>query len=239
MTMFEQLYETHIMTESHERAERRRQRRRRAKLRARKERQRRQQRKEKKAPREVVTPVPLTGFAAILMAPKVTNAVLRAFMTRGWRRRQDLEDLLGEVRLAAVKAFNRRGVRPPETVDQMCCFCVKIARNHAASIRRRERVARENGYVGLCELPDEELPLEDRWEGRDPIDAHRQLEVAADLFRQGRMPEHGVEILYNEGVGAKWKDIGADVGISDRAVEGRLKTMRMAFGEEIVKRGMG
>ena len=239
MTMFEQLYETNVMTESHERAERRRQRRRRAKLRERKERQRREQRKEKRAPRKVVAPVPLTGFAAILMAPKVTHAVIKAFRTRGWERRQDLEDLLGEVRLSAVKAFNQRGVRPPDTIDQMCCFCVKIARNHAASIRRKERVARENGYVGLCELPDEELPLEDRWEGRDPIDAHRQLEVAADLFRQGRMPEHGVEILYNEGVGAKWKESAADVGITDRAVQGRLKTMRKAFKAEIEKRGMG
>ena len=239
MTMFEQLYETNVMTESHERAERRRQRRRRAKLRERKERQRREQRKEKRAPRKVVAPVPLTGFAAILMAPKVTHAVIKAFRTRGWERRQDLEDLLGEVRLSAVKAFHLRGVRPPESIDRMCCFCVKIARNHAASIRRKERVARENGYVGLCELPDEELPLEDRWEGRDPIDAHRQLEVAADLFRQGRMPEHGVEILYNEGVGAKWKESAADVGITDRAVQGRLKTMRKAFKAEIEKRGMG
>ena len=230
MNMFEQIYETEVMTESHEREERRRQRRLRNKKR---------ERKEKKNPREVVSPVPLTGFAAILMAPKVTNAVLRAFMTRGWRRRQDLEDLLGEVRLSAVKAFHLRGVRPPESIDEMCCFCVKIARNQAASVRRKEGTARKNGHVGLCELPDEELPLEDRWEGRDPIDAQRQLEIAADLFRQGRMPEHGVEILYNEAAGAKWKDIGADVGISDRAVQGRLKTMRKAFAREIDRRGMG
>ena len=234
MNMFEQIYETEVMTESHEREERRRLRRRRDRKRERKEREK----KKRKAPCGVATPVPLTGFAAILMAPKVTNAVLRAFMTRGWRRRQDLEDLLGEVRLGAVKAFHR-GVRPPDSIDQMCCFCVKIARNQAASVRRKEGTARKNGHVGLCEEPDEELPLEDRWEGRDPVDAQRQLEVAAELFRQGRMPEHGVEILYNEAAGAKWKDIGADVGISDRAVQGRLKTMRKAFAREIDRRGMG
>ena len=229
MNMFEKIYETEVMTESHEREERRRQRRLRNKKR---------ERKEKKNPREVVSPVPLTGFAAILMAPKVTNAVLRAFMTRGWRRRQDLEDLLGEVRLGAVKAFHR-GVRPPDSIDEMCCFCVKIARNNAASVRRKEAVARKNGHVGLCEEPDEELPLEDRWEGRDPVDAQRQLEVAAELFRQGRMPEHGVEILYDTAVETRFTVMGADLGISGRAVRGRMNTMRKAFKEEIEKRGMG
>jgi hypothetical protein len=33
--------------------------------------------------------------------------------------------------------------------------------------------------------------------------------------------------------------IGADVGISDRAVEGRLKTMRKLFRKAIADRGMG
>jgi DNA-binding NarL/FixJ family response regulator len=57
----------------------------------------------------------------------------------------------------------------------------------------------------------------------------RALEVAAELFREGKMPEHGVDILEGVACRCSHEEIGADLGISDRTVEGRLKTMRRVF----------
>jgi len=187
-----------------------------------------------------LAPVVLPGdppYTALLTDAAVDNAVCGALWVHGWNA-CDLADGLQEVRGRAIRAF-RMGLKPPPTVQQMKALCARIARNYAVDCLRRQSSERTKGHAGLCDEPDEYTELHLSHEQRDPVDAERQLEVAADLFRQGRMPEHGVEILYNEGTNSAWKDIGADVGISDRAVEGRLKTMRKLFRKAIADRGMG
>ena len=53
------------------------------------------------------------------------------------------------------------------------------------------------------------------------------------------MPEHGVDILEGVASGCDHTEIGEDLGITHRAVEGRLKTMRKLFQRRIAERGMG
>jgi DNA-directed RNA polymerase specialized sigma24 family protein len=66
----------------------------------------------------------------------------------------------------------------------------------------------------------------------------RQLEVLADLFRENRTPEPGVEIL--EGVVSKcsYEEIGQDLGITADAVERRTRTMRKAFRMRMARLGL-
>jgi DNA-directed RNA polymerase specialized sigma24 family protein len=173
----------------------------------------------------------------MLVDPAVDGAVRGTLVRMGWSE-QDLGDGLQEVRLRAVRAF-ARGLKPPETVAGMRALCVRIASNYTISLGRKEAVAEKHGDAGLCEDPDEHVPLVAVYEQRDPVDAARQLELAADLFRQGRMPEHGVDILEGVAAGCTYGEIGEDVGLTERAVEGRLRTMRRVFLAKIRERGMG
>jgi hypothetical protein len=52
------------------------------------------------------------------------------------------------------------------------------------------------------------------------------------------MPEHGVEIL--EGIASRcsMKEIGDELGITDRAVEGRLGTMRDLYRHRMARLGL-
>jgi hypothetical protein len=43
--------------------------------------------------------------------------------------------------------------------------------------------------------PEEQVPLRSSGARRDPVDAGRQLEVLAQLFREKAMPPDGVDIL--------------------------------------------
>jgi DNA-directed RNA polymerase specialized sigma24 family protein len=177
-----------------------------------------------------------TGYATILVDKKVDHAVLGMLIVNGWPDGEK-EDGLAEVRMRAVRAFHR-GVEPPATVDEMKAFCAKIARDLAIDWARRKKLERK-WCVGPCEDPDEFVPLQPSGEQRDPVDAARQLEVAAELFREGRMPEGGVDIL--EGVASKctYAEVAEDLGVSSPAVQGRLKTMRRVFKKKILDRDMG
>ena len=130
-------------------------------------------------------------------------------------------------------------IRPPISKG-MKALCATIAHRYAVDRLRHQEVADEvQGQLGDEEEPDDhELPRPSG-EARDPVDAARQLEEAAQLFREGRMPEHGADILEGVASGCDHGEIGEDLGITPRAVEGRLRTMRRVFARRIAERGMG
>jgi DNA-directed RNA polymerase specialized sigma24 family protein len=118
----------------------------------------------------------------------------------------------------------------------MMALCAKIARDQAVDeLRRADK--RKRDAAGKCD-PDAYRPLEYGMERRDPVDAGRQLEVLAQLFREGRMPDHGVDIL--EGVASRCThdEIAEDLGITGRAVENRLGTMRRVYRARLARLGM-
>jgi DNA-directed RNA polymerase specialized sigma24 family protein len=175
------------------------------------------------------------SYGEILADKAVDRAVRRVLVGNGWLE-QDVPDGIGEVRLRAVLAFHR-GVKPPETAKHMKAFCAKIARDYAVDCLRKKET-RDRYSPGLCEDPDEHGPVPPSGEQRDPVDAARQLEVAAELFREGRMPKGGVDILEGVASGCSYKEVGADQGITSNAVQGRLKTMRKLFRRRIGERGI-
>jgi len=176
------------------------------------------------------------GYAKLLTARSVNRAIGGVLRRNGWPK-EELEDGLGDVRVKVVAAI-ARGAPPPATVRKMRAFCAKIARDLAID-RLRKKATEQEWCDGLCEDPDEYAPILPSGEQRDPVDAARQLEVAAELFREGRMPQDGVEILEGIASGCTFGEVGKELGITDRAVEGRLKTMRTRFREQIDARRMG
>jgi FixJ family two-component response regulator len=62
--------------------------------------------------------------------------------------------------------------------------------------------------------------------------------VLAQLFREGRMPEHGVDILEGVASSCTHEEIAEDLGITDRAVEWHLGVMRRTFRARMAKLGM-
>ncbi len=119
----------------------------------------------------------------------------------------------------------------------MAALCAEIARNYAID-EARAASRRRRDFVGPCEDADQLAPLHYGKEQRDPIDARRQLEVLASLFREGRMPVYGVDIL--EGVASRctYLEIGEELGLTARAVQGRMETMRDAFRARMARLGM-
>ena len=175
-------------------------------------------------------------YTALLTDPAVDNAVCGALWVHGWLD-CELPDGLQEVRYRAIRAFRMR-LKPPSTVQEMKALCARIARNYAVDCLRRETSRKTDGYAGLCGDPDEYVPLHRSYEQRDPVDAARELEVAEELIRQGRMPEHGVDILEGIACEQTYEEVAEPLGISSFAVQRRLKTMRKLFRKQIARQGM-
>jgi DNA-directed RNA polymerase specialized sigma24 family protein len=175
---------------------------------------------------------------APLVDDQVDRAVRGALRQGGWWG-DSLADGLAEVRVRALESIRRGGRRPaPTAVGPMKAFCAKIAHDYGIDgLRKRDTDAQY--CTGLCEDPDSYAPLLPSSEARDPVDAGRQLEVAAHLFRQGRMPEHGVDILEGIASECSYREVAEDLGIPVGAVEGRLRTMRRLFQRAIEERGLG
>jgi DNA-directed RNA polymerase specialized sigma24 family protein len=169
----------------------------------------------------------------LLTHSDVAGAIIHALLTQGFRK-QDLPDGLQDVYLKALQYF--QSTPAPTELPRMMALCAEIARNHAIDLARKADV-RKRDLLAPC-AREEYWPPEVDTKQRDPIDAGRQLEVLAQLFRERRMPEHGVEIL--EGVASKCthEEIAQDLGITDRAVEGRFDTMRRIFRQRMARLGL-
>ena len=162
---------------------------------------------------------------------KTISRILRANGLLG----ADVEDARQEV-LYRVLRFRRRYPASSE-LRSVQAFCATVTRNYLIdegikAERRREDV------VARCTRKEYGLVEHESVPRRDPVDARRQLEVVAGLFREGRMPERGVEIL--EGLVSKcsMEEIGQELGLTLWAVRGRIDTMRKRFREQMARLGI-
>ena len=170
--------------------------------------------------------------------PEVARGICGALLANGFAR-QDLEDGLQQVYLKALEAFRRRDppLKPPTDLAGMKALCRKIARDLAVDgVRQAEY--RDQYNVGPCENPDEFTPLEYGAPRRDRIDTRRQLEVLVQLFREGRMPEHGLEILDAVASRRSYPKIAEELGIDKELVRWRMREMTRIFRERMAKLGM-
>jgi len=146
----------------------------------------------------------------------------------------DIEDARQDVYAKALKAI-RRGRAPAET-EEMRNFCVKIAEEYAIDLLRKADV-RAMVLVGGCR-PEELAPLRSSGAQRDPVDAGRQLEVLAQLFRQRKMPADGVDILEGAACRCTWAEIAEPLGISEDLAETRYRRMKDTYRRRMAKLGL-
>jgi len=143
---------------------------------------------------------------------------------------QELQDGMQDVFVRALTAF-KNGARVPADLREMKAFCAAIAKRYVMATRRVNARREQLGHAGICEADaDEYTPLEyGAPEQHDPVDTarhlDRQLGVLAGLCREGRMPEHGLAILAGLASNRSRREIASELGITERAVDGRTKTM--------------
>jgi DNA-directed RNA polymerase specialized sigma24 family protein len=144
-----------------------------------------------------------------------------------------LEDAVAEVQRRAIEAA-RRGHAPTE-IPELRALCNRIARDYAIDETRRQQV-RDKYDVGLCEDPD--AYMDERGDGRDLVDQRRLLGILRAQIANGEMPEHAEGILVGEAEGVARRVVAAELGITERAVEGRLLAMRRRFRARLVQLAM-
>ena len=163
----------------------------------------------------------------------VTRAIQGALLANAWET--DLEAGVHAVRTKVIDAFER-GARAPTRLDGMRHFATVVARSHAIEARRNAETTEE--VVLGARNPELFVALIDGCAERDPIDARRQLEVLAELFRAGEMPEDGADILEAVGSECTFAEIAEDLGISRDDVRHRLKKMRSIYRRRMRERGL-
>jgi DNA-directed RNA polymerase specialized sigma24 family protein len=170
---------------------------------------------------------------ALAPHPEVV-AVLKGTLHKYGRRPQELEDDVPEVLTRAIESA-RRGPMPKD-LGAWKALVTTIAPRYAIDAQRARVVRRRLGAeVGedpeRCWLPELVTP-------RDPVDTQRFLAVLRALFQAGRMPEMAGEVLWGVADGLSKKEIGAEVGLTERQVEGRLLKMRRLFTARLEQLGM-
>jgi DNA-directed RNA polymerase specialized sigma24 family protein len=174
-----------------------------------------------------------TNLYTLIHRLEVTRAIQGALLANAWET--DLEAGVEAVRTKVLAAFER-GVRLPTHLDGMRSFASILARNHAIETRRATE--RTLGVVLGPRNPELFVALIDGCAMRDPVDARRQLEVLAELFRAGEMPEDGADILEAVGSECTFAEIAEDLGITREEVRHRLKKMRRIYRKRMLGRGL-
>jgi DNA-directed RNA polymerase specialized sigma24 family protein len=171
--------------------------------------------------------------------PENARAICGALVALGTPY-QDLQDAMQDVFVKALKAFRKEGACVPANLEEMKNFCAAIAKNQTKNALRNAARREKLGYVGTCDRDaDEYTPLEyGAPVQRDPVDAGKQLEVAAQLFREGRMPEHGVDILEGISAGCTYKRIAGELGITEDLAKWRMREMHRIYRTRMAKLGM-
>jgi RNA polymerase sigma factor (sigma-70 family) len=172
----------------------------------------------------------------LLVHPEVARSTCAALMAKGIRK-QDVQDALQEVYMRALRFFRVKPDAAPTELGNMQAFCARVARNHAVDQYRKAKT-RKTDLEAHCDREEFGMVERQSVPRRDPIDAQRQLEVLADLFREGRMPEGGIEILERIASKCTLDEIGQDLGITLWAVRGRVDTMRKTFRQRMAKLGL-
>ena len=128
-----------------------------------------------------------------------------------------MEDRLQDVWVKVLTAFREGGAVPPPDLRAMKAYCATAAKNLVIDLRR-EADKRKRTWPKTCERDEYGMGEPDCAGPHDRVDAVRQVEVLASLFREGRMPRDGVVILQGVAAGHSYGEIakGLDLAGWDR-----------------------
>jgi DNA-directed RNA polymerase specialized sigma24 family protein len=179
------------------------------------------------------TPAENRALGALLAHRENAKLICWTLLRYGWPR-QDVEDGRQDVYVKALESF--QGKPPPDTLERMMALCSVIAKNHAIDAKR-EAAARRADLEAPCKRADYGL-VEREVPRRDSVDAGKQLELLADLFREGEMPKDGVDILEGVASGRSYDEIGQALAITKESAEARMRQMKKVWRRRLVKLGM-
>ncbi len=180
-------------------------------------------------------PVAASDTTRLLAAPDVVRVITRTLRRFGVKR-QDMRDAIADVQADAVEAA-RRGPMPACEDDWKALATTIATRRQIDRLRKQEVAARYDDGLTVDDADAYEGPRL-HGEGRDPVDTKRYIAVLKELFDEGRMPDRGDDILWAVAEGVDVKDIAAEVGISERAVHGRVARMRDRFALRLAELGI-
>jgi DNA-directed RNA polymerase specialized sigma24 family protein len=168
--------------------------------------------------------------------PEVARAICGALLANGVGR-HDLEDRLQDVYVKALDAFREGSAVAGPDLRAMKAFCATVARNLAIDLLR-EAEKRKRDLAAPCPRDEYGLVEPEFTEPHERVDAARQLDVLAVLFREGRMPRDGVAILEGVAAGCSHATIAQDLGISKDLVAWRMREMRRICRQRMAKLGL-
>lgn len=168
--------------------------------------------------------------------PEVARAICGALRANGVSR-CDVEDRLQDVYVKVLTAFREGGAVPPPDLRAMKAYCATAAKNLAIDLIR-EAEKRKRDLAEPCERDEYGMGEPDCAEPHDRVDAGRQVEILASLFREGRMPRDGVFILEGVAKGRSYAEIANDLKIAGELVRWRMREMRRICLERMEELGM-
>jgi len=166
--------------------------------------------------------------------PEVVRPIKTTLRSFGMKK-QDLEDGVAEVQTRTLEYL--RGKALPIEREEWVALCVTITRRWRLDEKKKAKTDKKY-CEGLCEEPDQRIGIEPDAEARELADVRRKLEELREQFDAGEMPEKGDEILDCVQAGMKYTAIAADLGITERAVRGRLERMRELFEARLGRLGI-
>jgi DNA-directed RNA polymerase specialized sigma24 family protein len=168
--------------------------------------------------------------------PEVARAICGALRANGVRR-CDVEDRLQDVYVKVLAAFREGGAVPPPDLRAMKAYCATAAKNLVIDLAR-EAEKRKRDLAEPCERDDYGIGDPDSAEPHDRVDALRQVEVLASLFREKQMPRDGVFILEGVAKGRTYAEIARDLKLASELVRWRMREMRRICHERMATLGM-
>jgi DNA-directed RNA polymerase specialized sigma24 family protein len=174
--------------------------------------------------------------AQLLAHPEVAKAICGTLRATGTRK-HDVQDGLQEVYARALRFFRLKPAAAPTELANMKSFCAQVARNYALDQYRKWK-RRKTDLEAHCDRAEYGVVERPSVPRRDPVDAGRQLEVLAELFREGRMPEHGVDILEGVACGCTFKQVAEAVGINEELAKWRMREMKRIYRSRMAKLGL-
>jgi RNA polymerase sigma-70 factor (ECF subfamily) len=128
--------------------------------------------------------------------------------------RQLAEDVVQETYLRALSGWRRNGF-PNEPIAWLCTVALNLLRTHFRSLSVRERHARQ-AEAG----PQQSSPASDVEEA-----------VLGAALRE--LPEQQARLVQGHLDGKRVREMASETGLSERAVEGRLRRARMTLREKL------
>jgi len=171
----------------------------------------------------------------LLAHREVTRAIEGTLLQHGMAR-QELPDGVAQVQMRALGALQNKP--RPADLGGWKALCCTIAERLVLKDRKRD-AKRSLYHEGLSDEADEHSAIA-RSPGKveDPVDLARQRKVLEGQFEAGDMPEHGDAILDAVAAGESYKDIGAELGLTEAQVRRRLARTRKLFKAKIASLGM-